>query len=379
MLVFALSPPQLHAKNCEITVPAQVTKVSFSNNHTIKSDSGETFVAPHYTHPLNGEKKSRPTAYTKFTSPTVEMEFEIQMSIPENEACTVKVKAKGTDDVDLPEKTFTLKNGKNTLTYTPTAASKFPDKIRFYGPGIGTFKFDWQISIDGGEFGNFDTTNHRIYLTVATPTCAQGNRETLFYYACNKPNENAGTVGKDVTHLIWQDFVPKAMQRIDSSSGALTEPLMTFWPSGSVVKDGTGDCSDWAEFFCDVLGVHGYPSQNIDIDGSKVIFDDNNEHDASGWIVAGNSKSITGGTINGGQGAGTNTKKWLDHTISKAFDEYYDAGYGVGEAKSKAEYEDEAVAWYHYSYVTVLSMEEQHVFQDRVKKSENKLTYTVAP
>lgn len=236
--------------NCKIflrEVSFRGSASSGDDHHTLKSDAPafpvippnlpglKIFDAPHYTNPDNIQDEVRryPTAYTKRSTPQIQMKFEVDIEIPPGESASINIRADGSDNVDLPwlQNDIPLLNGKHIYTYGwKTATGPFPDEIRFYGPGVGKFEFDWKCSLNKKPAVNFHTSNHRIYLTVAKPEPAAGNRETLFYYACNKPHKDPGKIGRDVTHKIWNDFINKHMPRIDHQSGMLDFDLMKFAP-----------------------------------------------------------------------------------------------------------------------------------------------------
>lgn len=309
------------------------------------------------------------------------MKFEAEVFCPEGETVSWLISATGVDGVNLPAQSYTRGPGTHNCVYGPHPAQKaFPSEIRFYGPGIGTFSFDWEIKQEDKVPSVFETSQHRIYLTVATPTCLRGNKESLFYYACHQPNGYAGSNGALVTDMIWNDFSIKAMERIDSESGYMHGGNMTFWPGvagqDDILVAGGGVCDEWSTFFCDVLNVHAYSSEIVDVRALGMIFDDGKAHHGTVWFVVGSSMSWGGPPINGGHGPGAPPKNWAEHTIATAFDKLYDASYGVS-GTDPADYENRAVAWYAYQYT--IGVFTRQVYQKRDRKSTHKLKYTPRP
>ena len=297
-------------------------------------------------------------AYTKGSTPKVKMEFKIDFEILEGQTLDVKVKAEGTDDINFPEKTITLEPGKSIYTYTEQASDgSWPNTIKYYPP-TGAFTLTWKFNIMGTEYT--DDTKNRAYVTAATPTCSSFN-ETLFYYACHNPDGNAGTDGKAVTHLIWNDFATKSMARIDSSYVSLKQEKLLFKnPGGGVIlKDGSGVCGAWAEFFRDVLRVHAYASEKVDIDTIGMTLPDGVVHPDPYWLVndqtisnaslTSNGSAVPGPDgINKGQGDGCSVTTWSGHSIAKAFGEMYDPAYGKGPCADEAAYEALALPGFRY-------------------------------
>ncbi|MCB1122892.1 MAG: hypothetical protein KJT03_15160 [Verrucomicrobiae bacterium] len=358
----------LVASNCPLTLSPLLREVSFqgsapgpvTGHHIlIFDDTATTFSAPHYTNPdIPQVGKRYPTAFTKANTPQVQMKFELEVDIPEGETCTATVKASGTDGVNLPVQTFTLLDGKNTYTYGwNTADGAFPDKIRFYGPGEGTFEFDWKIKVntDGADFQSFHKSKHRIYLTSGTPIPSQGNRETLFYYACHKPDGNAGVDGKIVTHLIWDDFATKAMKRINHTTGILYGPDLQFTvQGGDILVNGRGVCATWSALFRDVLSVHAYSSEMVEVDSHGITLPDGSTPSNTAWLVSQqtvvDSTTVVPGPlgVNRGQGNAHGSTAWSAHAIAKAFGELFDASYGIGQCTDQASYEASAISGFSF-------------------------------
>lgn len=365
-LALILVLPQIRAGNAPITVNPVIKEISFSgddnnpNNHTLKKDDdSKTFDAPHYKNYLTTDGVTPapdpltcnyPTAYTKYTIPKVEMKFGIDMEIPENQTVKVIVKADGSDGVNFGEQTITLQHGQKIYDYPLIEGSKWPDKIRFYGP-TSPFTLTWKSKMENDtNFTDCGTTSHRIYLTAGTPLCNRGNRETLFYYACKKPDgmsENACTEDA-VTQKIYESFstTPLQMKRINHETGQLDGTVLYYYqdppppnPTGELLVDGTAACGGWARFFADVLNVHHFTSEITNLGYTNYGF--------GGWFVRGLpttfERSVTG------QGPGKSSNSWSVHTITKAYDNYYDPSYGIGPCGSKEAYEDAAVGAYYYN------------------------------
>ncbi len=376
-LAFVGPSRHAHSKNVVIMVDSTIKEVSFgggsnpepvTGHHTLRDDGGlpagpKLFVAPHWTRdPISPETTARryPVAHTKFTTPTVEMKFNLNVTIPAGTTSTAEVWAMGSDSVNLPVRTIGLQNGPITYTYPATSAdSAFPDQIRFYGP-TAPFTLTWWIKNDNGTEIQLDgPTLHRLYLTAGTPACKRGNRETLFYYACNKPNGLSGAAGTEdvVTKKIYESFstpLPLTMKKIDHETGLLSATVLYYYQEtpppqlvGELLVDGTGICGDWARFLADVLNVHHYTSQIIDLTAANIEFPDG-QHQGSGWFVKGMHNIDPLLRYHVGQGPGKSQCGWLKHTILSTYGHYYDPSYGLGPCESEKEYENAAVGSYFY-------------------------------
>lgn len=389
-LAFWCGESQIHAYNGPITGPI-VTEVHYAgaDYHQLKSDDGNTdFKAPQWKLAVAPAPNTEyPIAYTKGATPKVKMEFKIEFEIPQGQTLDVKVKATGTDNVNLPEKTITLQHGVKIYTYEETSAdAALPNTIKYYSPS-SAFTLTWKFVIEAQNFS--DTTKNRMYLTVAKPTCAT-LAETLFYYACHNPSGNAGTNGKAVTNLIWNDFKTLTMKKVDHSTGSLAGADMTFWPSGqgkSVVEAGTGVCASWAEFFGDVLRVHAYTSEKVDVKSSGITLPDGIAHPNVFWLV--NDQIVTsasaisnGSTVPGpsgvsrGQGAGCSYDAWAAHSIAKAHGEIYDPSYGIGPCADELSYENIALPGFRYTGTNIVGNPvDKYIKKDALKR----LLYTYIP
>lgn len=350
-------------------------------NHTLKNDDAtQTFAAPHYKDP---ENQRFPTAYTKGSTPQVQMKFEVTLDETPADPIKIEIRAigpsNGTTNMNLPVQSFMITaGGKQGFIYNwSQTAAPFPGTIKFYGPGIGTFAFHWQTNVDGAGWNNWTTTNHRIYLTAGTPACKRGNRETLFYYGCHKPDGMYGGAGTEslVTEAIYTDFsITKKMMRINSSSGDLYQPFLKFYldpspanPTNEILEDGTGVCGQWSRFFADVLHVHGYQAQILIPNATHMIFSDGSAHGSAGWFVKGFPESDHLVRASGGQGPGNPQCGWQAHSIALAYEKYYDPSYGIGSCDSKAHYEDQAIRSYFYEYVNIFNQKTYHKEQRTAK------------
>jgi hypothetical protein len=326
-------------------------------------------------------------AFTRNTKPQIGAKFKIASA---SNFGAIKIKATGPDGVAISETAATMSGDEVTLPLTE-ASSAMVDTIKFYDKKdeAKAFKLKWEIKIGDSAWAEMPTTKHTVYVTLNDPVTPL-RQETLFYYACHNPSGNAGTDGKAVTRLIYQDFATKTMARIDGTTGGLDGKNMTFYPAGlnaSVVKDGTGDCIDWAEFFRDALKVHAYTSVKVDVMSIGITLPDGKAHNAF-WLVndqtvtsassTSNGSAVPGpGGISKGQGNGCSHTVWAGHRIARAFGEIYDPSYGIGPCADEAAYEAAALPGFLYTGPDWLSGEatDKYIQKDAVKR----LNYTNIP
>ena len=265
-LALILVPSNLHAKNDPITVVPVIKEVSFKGdaNYTLTSDDAiKTFSAPHYANYSQDDEgacdpltRDYPTAYTRHTTPEVEMKFGIDIEIPEGKTVNVILKANGTDDVNLPAQTIALHHGQKIYTYPKVAAEKaWPDKIRFYGSSA-QFTFTWKSKMEGApDFNDCGTTKHRLYLTLGDPA-TELRQETLFDLGSR--NADGKTTAATATTDIWNDFTDRDIRRVDGTQ-------LTYYAdyncnnltTESLLSKGDGQCVAWAKLFIDIRKIQG--------------------------------------------------------------------------------------------------------------------------
>ena len=174
-LAFWCGESQIHAYNGPITGP-KVTGVHYSGTdyHELKSDDGlTTYAAPQWKVAVGVTPTTKyPIAYTKGATPKVKMKFKIEFDLLEGQTLDVKVKATGTDGVNLPEKTITLQHGAKDYTYEEASAvAPLPNTIKYYSPA-SLFTLNWKFTIKDKDYD--DKTENRMYVTagnqLALPT-----------------------------------------------------------------------------------------------------------------------------------------------------------------------------------------------------------------
>ena len=122
----------------------------------------------------------------------------------------------------------------------------------------------------------------------------------------------------------------KKWARVDGDGNLKDEKLFLKNPGkAAILKDGEGLCADCAEFFRDVLRVHAYDSEKVDVKTDGMTLPDGVVHPDPYWLVndqtitnAGwnsNGSAVAGpGGLNMGQGDGCTVKTWRAHSIAKA-------------------------------------------------------------
>ncbi len=367
----------------------KLESVSFGGGHQLCSDVALTaYTAPQWRDMdgngapdlgSNGDRNDS-LAYTKGTTPSIGASFKVG-TLQSNSV--FEVKALAAHGMTVPPIVLKVEEGKATLPITPMefltgGPGKWYDSIRIYRKSDDSaIRVYWYYQIDGGGWTRFATSMHQLYLTSAAPTVAK-NQETLFYYACNKPDGASSADGQVVAHQIFKDFETLEMRQVDRFSGIPTGNFLKFWPGGptkNVLQEGQGVCKAWALFFNDVLKVHGLAASTVDIEAYNIVFSDGDKHDGSCWIPKGNPKIMEGTAPRSGQGHSSQANvSWPGHTISFAYGEYYDPSYGIGPASTEADYEDLAIDWYAYP---IYNFKGKNIgpYEPRIQKTAKKLDY----
>ena len=178
-------------------------------------------------------------------------------------------------------------DGTVTMPVTP-ASTGFNNTVRFYkATGSGTaagdvpFQLDWQIKIGGGSFISIGSTKHTVYVTAGDPIGPALNKrlETVFSVACRRANNIAIDIEDRIPEAIWAEFIDRHVERVIPSTGDTDGVAMGYYanipdtmPAGAatagtptdcggsteeMLKLRNGVCGAWADFFRDLLAVHG--------------------------------------------------------------------------------------------------------------------------
>ena len=113
---------------------------------------------------------------------------------------------------------------------------------------------DWHFSVANNEFYSAESSNHKIYRTLDTPSA---HYHTSVDVACNGVS---GTNETTVVNSIWGKFERLGIMSADGHA-------MTYWGGNDppqhlagLVSQHDGSCIAWSEFFVDVLDVHSISS-----------------------------------------------------------------------------------------------------------------------
>ena len=127
---------------------------------------------------------------------------------------------------------------------------------------------DWHFSVANNEFYSAESSNHKIYRTLDTPSATY---HTVVHTAC------AGISGtSNIVQQIWGKFAGLSMVN------AFGFP-MTYWGEGDdtpgtlegLIKYKDGRCGPWADFFYSCLKVHSINSQGLGICPDKSVLGPN--------------------------------------------------------------------------------------------------------
>ncbi len=284
--------------SAEVTLlPVELMEVSFGGNddeyHGVENDElTETYSAPQWVDKdgdgvakNEGEEKNKSVAYTRSTQPEIGCKFRIG-GIPQD--AQVKIRAKGSDGIEVRESSVSLAGDIATLDLIPCATesgtpTKWPDTVKFYSrsdtDGFSAFTLDWEIKFGSSEWVKIGSTKHQVYITLGKPIkegygLAKKNHESLFYIGCK--NANGKSDQKDVVAGIWSDFTDRKVSRVDPETGIGTRDLsqeppypggMIYWKNGmasasiggahSLLFHGHDVCWNWSDFFQSLLNFQG--------------------------------------------------------------------------------------------------------------------------
>lgn len=154
------------------------------------------------------------------------------------------------------------------IKYSKTNTTEnLPEEIQFYDPLV----IKWSISIDGGNsWSEISKSENRVYVTLGRPSPSY-----LFYSCVHIACSNAKGL-KDkvaVVNSIYSDFKDQDVRKVDSGSPLVywsrinpaPEIGRACWETWGLLKWGNGRCGAFANFFKDLLMVHGVSSSTTTI------------------------------------------------------------------------------------------------------------------
>jgi len=342
-------------------LPVKIKEVSFAgaNYHELKKDDmSVTYSAPHWmdkdgngnpTDTTNGERNYS-VAYTRNTKPKIGSQLNIN-GLPNN--LVIKLRAKGSDGVEVPE-TVAQTNG-NEVSLTPTATSTdWPNTIKYYDRSDTNkaFSLDWEIKISNGNWLQVAATRHQVYLTLDDPVTTL-RQETLFYLSAkNADGDNTEAAARD---SMYGEFTDRVVTRLDGVQ-------MTYWMNNNMGctnssdllarNDGNGNCQSWGSFFRDMLRIHGINADRIRVwpktgDSSVIVKDWQFNQPSSGPPQHPYIENLDALDLAGIPGQGNPNPPGLfnGHWITKSGGHYYDPSYGTAAVKGgniDKKYEDGA-------------------------------------
>ncbi len=200
-------------------------------------------------------------------------------------------------------------------------------------PVVGTHKVRWQWEGDiefedepGKIKANLGESEHKIYIVGGVP--AENAR--AYKHAVDLGCEWAqGTEGGDDTFgQIWSKFwdVPAP------GGGILSYTHEEKWKgtTNALLTNSAGKCGAWADFFRDIVGIHGIQILKISIYPKKAVPNQSCKSDFDTIVV----KEAPA------QGNSNPARVFFEHVLNEFSGTYYDPSYHVGLSGSLQDYEN---------------------------------------
>ncbi len=371
----------------------ELRELSFTNNHTIKSDDGATdYTFPHWDDP-NGDGNAAdghayPLCFTRNTKMKLTAgKWHIE---PANPPVTIKIKGDGPGQLDFPETTGTV-SGNDVIISNVECSTAFANEVDIFDP----ISIAWQCSFDGGAtWCNAGTSTNRVYVTW-TNSLQTSPRYTLLYVGCDAADGTGGAVGVDddyVLDKVWAKLQTKTIHRAsdgvlltyygfyDANTNGIWNPgtdtdrndpgSCTVTDAEGLISSANGQCHSWAHFMNEVMRAQGLASINgvTNRRVAVVVKAGNAAFSVKNWAKTGASPrkiidfdaGVDGSTHStpdpakdeaadtagaSGQGNSPNPpSEFGNHWIAEMNGKYYDPSYGIGPYTDFKKYEDDAFA-----------------------------------
>jgi hypothetical protein len=244
--------------------------VSFSSHNAVSADTGAAYDPPHWVD-TDGDGKAAtvgernfPVSYAIGAKFRVTARFLVTRLVMHGPAC--KLMVRGTD---LPERDALL-IGK--IIIYPESESLVPA-----GTSVAAQlrSINWELSTDGGtSWKSLGTTEHRLYITLATPTQSP-LYESCIDIACHGASGTPAGDTKGATDKVWSVFASLSVNRkaVDGYNRA-DGMQMGYWLTDTPPQDlpgilgspnGDGSCRSWALLLRGALACHGIASSMIEV------------------------------------------------------------------------------------------------------------------
>ena len=276
--------------------PAKLFEVTFSRldlpMHALRSDNDATpFISPHYRdNNLNGVAddmaddpldRRYPIAYTRGNIIRARATFKLGTPLPPG--TTAKVKATGTDGLDIPVTDAAVHPNDNRLISIPdTSTVRALDN---WVQAIDPLTLSWYVSLDGGtNWSPCGSSHNKVYVTWANPSLPLAqSHETIFSIACaNSPRTTETDV--QVLDRVWAYLKERNVRRVsddfvltyygfydtnkngayDTGEPDRNTPFQDHLPNtaSGLIIGGNGECFAWARLMGLVLLSHGLTEIN---------------------------------------------------------------------------------------------------------------------
>jgi hypothetical protein len=355
-------------------IPVEIETVSFGgddNNYwELTSDDGRTaYAAPQWLDRDNDSdatnlaigEHNRAVAFTRNTKPKIGAVFKLPALSIWAPLLPIKIRAHGSDGIEIPATTPNVQGEYTTLPLTPST-TELPDMVKYYNGNDGSaFTLTWEMSFDGGStWIELGVTKHTVYLTLAAPLTGF-RQETIANIGSR--NANAATSASQAVAAIWQDFaeVPLEVNRVGTTSpmeywgnwaatpAATVETPNCFSVDGLLLK-GDGRCAAWMRFFDSVLKFQGIEgSETQELTTFDIIVEEETWTGDGFCIKDWNVNSIPPAPLYGiaGQGNPNPWSEFENHGVVTYMTEVYDPSYGKKHAGQSA-WEDASVDIFRY-------------------------------
>ena len=249
----------------EITIKIAKVKlesVSFSNNHTIRSDdSSMYYTIPHYRDVADdSEDRNYPICFTRNTKMSASVKWNIDIGSITPEPAII-IEGTGPGDLKFLKTLASFsEDGNYLISGVMECPNSFPDEIDIMEP----MTIKWRLTLDGG-FNWFDTYSHNnTYVTLGNTWDPTMNPlyHTSVHIGCE--NAEGKSSPNDLITGVWSAFSGGHVKRVDNTAleyyGSPARPYdlnLTARTLESLLLLGSGRCSAFQALFINILRVQG--------------------------------------------------------------------------------------------------------------------------
>lgn len=233
-----------------------VIQVDFTANHAVERDSLGNFASPEWLSTRQATDQS-PVCYVR--GARVPLAVVLRVLRPPTGTESVQLRGRAMAGGATLEWTCTVSVSPGSVdvsTPSMTSSAPLPNVVACYDP----LTIAWEANAAGTGWVGAGTTTHLVYAVLGAP--AGTVYWTLVDISC-RAAQGETTEGR----VVSQSFAPFATRALTRKRDGVG---LTYWNPNTTTctntrlllasTDGSGQCGSWAEFFIDMLKVHGITS-----------------------------------------------------------------------------------------------------------------------